>query len=906
VQAETTDLKLAHFPDRLPPPIAALPSISLIPSARFTTQLKLAFREKIMQQLGFLLIALIVFGVAPGFAAQASASNLPEQSIISHASLRPSAATHETRAGSLAGLQGVIEFPSANEVTPRIETGSSAPPTRSSFIATWGSVSGAKGYLLDVSTSNSFSSYVDGYHGFDVGNVNGRAVTGLTPGTTYYYRVRPYTAAGSGGYSNVMPATTEAPSGLIINPTFDDSILNDPNSAAIQAMINRAIAIYESLFSDPITIQILFRYSDTAPNGDPLPPDVIAQSFLAAYTLAWNDFVSALRADARSGSDNVANASLPSGALSTTITPSSGDGRAVGFNTPPAMFPDGTIGQGGPYDGIVTLNSALPFSFTRPPISGSFDAQRSVEHEIDEVIGLGSYLNTSSAPTPCPSYEAESSDNTLTGGAVVQSCPTCSGGADVGYVGNNSGTLQFNGVGPIIPGRSSVTIWYTNGDAVRYALLSVNGGQGTPLSFPSTGSFQTVGSIQTTITLNAGSNNTLEFYNPIVGDWAPDFDRIEVNCSIPPPTDLRPQDLFSWSSTGVRNLTTDGSRYFSIDSGNTNIVGFNQNSPGDFGDWLSEACPQLHPFVQNAFACRGQSSDVTATSPEGINLDVIGYDLVNATTPYLGNLSTRSFVQTGDDVMIGGFIVQGTQPKRVILRAIGPELSQYGVPNAMADPTLELHDGTGALIASNDNWQTTIIGGIITSNQVSDIQNSGHAPGDASESAIIANLTPGSYTAIVRGINNATGVALVEVYDLSPSLDPILGNISTRSLVQTGDNLMIGGFIVQGTQSKNVIIRAIGPELSQYGVPNPLADPTLELHNGTGDLIASNDNWQHTIIGGIITDDQVQNIQNSGHAPGDASESAIIANLPPGNYTAIVRGVSNTTGVALVEVYDLQ
>jgi hypothetical protein len=116
---------------------------------------------------------------------------------------------------------------------------------------------------------------------------------------------------------------------------------------------------------------------------------------------------------------------------------------------------------------------------------------------------------------------------------------------------------------------------------------------------------------------------------------------------------------------------------------------------------------------------------------------------------------------------------------------------------------------------------------------------------------------------------------------------------------------MIGGFIVQGTRSKNVIIRAIGSELSQHGVPNPLADPALELHNGTGALIGSNDNWQHTIIGGIITQDQVQTIQNSGHAPGDASESAIIANLPPGNYTAIVRGVNNTTGVALVEVYDL-
>jgi hypothetical protein len=242
----------------------------------------------------------------------------------------------------------------------------------------------------------------------------------------------------------------------------------------------------------------------------------------------------------------------------------------------------------------------------------------------------------------------------------------------------------------------------------------------------------------------------------------------------------------------------------------------------------------------------------------------------------------------------------------VIIRAIGPELTQYGVPNALANPTLELHDGTGALIASNDNWQTTVIGGIITSSQVSAIQNSGHAPTVATESAIIADLRPGNYTAIVRGVNNTTGVALVEVYDLDASAPSILGNISTRSFVQTGDNVMIGGFIVQGTDPKRVIIRAIGPELSQYGVPNLIADPTLELHDGTGALIASNDDWQHTIIGGIITADQLAEIQNSGHALGDPRESAIIGILQPGNYTAIVRGVNNTTGVALVEVYDLQ
>ncbi len=272
--------------------------------------------------------------------------------------------------------------------------------------------------------------------------------------------------------------------------------------------------------------------------------------------------------------------------------------------------------------------------------------------------------------------------------------------------------------------------------------------------------------------------------------------------------------------------------------------------------------------------------------------------------------STRAFVQTGDNVMIGGFIVQGTIPKRVIIRAIGPELGAppYNVPNALANPTLELHDSTGALIGSNDNWQRTIIGGIITNNQVGEIRDSGYAPGDGRESAIIADLPAGNYTAIVRGIDNMTGVALVEVYDLSPDTASILGNISTRSFVETGDNVMIGGFIVQRSQPKRVIIRAIGPELSAppYNIPNALANPTLELHDGMGALIASNDTWLSTIIGGIITTNQIRDILNSGYAPSDGRESAIIADLPPGNYTAIVRGVNNTTGVALVEVYDLQ
>jgi hypothetical protein len=330
-------------------------------------------------------------------------------------------------------------------------------------------------------------------------------------------------------------------------------------------------------------------------------------------------------------------------------------------------------------------------------------------------------------------------------------------------------------------------------------------------------------------------------------------------------------------------------------------------TPADFSLHAGETREVRVRLQAPADAVPGISDTLIVTATGGLgarNFDVVE-SLVTPPTQ-LGNISTRAFVQTGDNVLIGGFIVQGSETKRVIIRGIGPELTQYGVPNPLANPTLELHDGTGALIASNDNWQHTIIGGIITTNQVRDIMNSGYAPGDGRESAMIADLPPGNYTAILRGVNSMTGVALAEVYDLSLGNGSILRNISSRAFVQTGDNVMIGGFIIQGTQPKKVIIRAIGPELTQYGIPDALANPSLELHDGTGALIASNNNWASTIINGIITSNQVHEIQASGYAPRDPTESAIIADLPPGNYTPVVRGVNNMTGVALVEVYDLQ
>jgi Matrixin len=257
---------------------------------------------------------------------------------------------------------------------------------------------------------------------------------------------------------------------------------------------------------------------------------------------------------------------------------------------------------------------------------------------------------------------------------------------------------------------------------------------------------------------------------------------------------------------------------------------------------------------------------------------------------HLANISTRLNVGVNDDVLIGGFIVRGPVPKRMILRAIGPSLTVAGVIGAMANPTLELHDSTGAAIATNDNWQTSA--------QASEISASGLAPRNPLESAILATLQPGSYTAIVRGVNNTTGIALVEGYELDSTATRLV-NVSTRGRVGVGDEVLIGGFIVTGSESKTVIVRALGPSLGTGAHPlaGALANPFLELHDGSGNLLSSDDDW--------VNSPQHAAVVASGLAPPSSLESAILATLSPGNYTAIVRGVNNATGIGLVEVYDL-
>jgi hypothetical protein len=284
------------------------------------------------------------------------------------------------------------------------------------------------------------------------------------------------------------------------------------------------------------------------------------------------------------------------------------------------------------------------------------------------------------------------------------------------------------------------------------------------------------------------------------------------------------------------------------------------------------------PFIITA------NNGVTPNATQNFTLTVIA-PTPTPTPTTLGNISTRLRVETGENVLIGGFIVTGTQPKRVIVRAIGPSLPVAG---ALADPILELRDSSGVLIRSNDNWR---------SDQEAEIMATTIPPSNDLESAIVAILPANNsaYTAIVRGVNDGTGVGLIEAYDLDRTVNSKLANISTRGLVQTEENVLIAGTIVLGQAPQRVLVRAIGPSLPVVG---KLEDPVLELRNGNGTLIRSNDNWRS---------DQEAEIMATTIPPSNDLESALIETLP-GNgaaYTATVRGVNNGTGVGLVEVYAL-
>jgi len=246
-------------------------------------------------------------------------------------------------------------------------------------------------------------------------------------------------------------------------------------------------------------------------------------------------------------------------------------------------------------------------------------------------------------------------------------------------------------------------------------------------------------------------------------------------------------------------------------------------------------------------------------------------------------------VLTGDSALIGGFIITGNDAKELIIRGIGPSLSGLGVQGALANPTLDLFDANQTLLASSDDWK---------SNQA-EVEATTIPPTHDLESAIVMTLAPGAYTAVLRGQNNSTGIGVVEVYDLNPAADAVLANISSRGFVDTGDNVMIGGFIIggDGQADARVAIRGIGPSLALFGITGALEDPIVDLKDANGATLMSNDDWPQG---------QAAEIVQLGLAPADIRESAMVTSLPPGNFTAVLRGKNNTTGVAVVEVYNVE
>ena len=350
------------------------------------------------------------------------------------------------------------------------------------------------------------------------------------------------------------------------------------------------------------------------------------------------------------------------------------------------------------------------------------------------------------------------------------------------------------------------------------------------------------------------------------------------------------------------SVSWGGASYTGPNTGTT----FN-DADGNFGPPFAGALPSDSTFAllfsgvasamstNNAADYSVTASAATFTNNAGASATVIAVTPTPtpAGTPgTLGNISTRLRVLSGDNALIGGMIATGTVGKKVIIRAIGPTLSDFGVPGALADPMLELFQGNTS-IASNDDWRI--------SSQQAEIAASGFAPNKDAESAIIWTLIPGqNYTAIVRGKNNTTGIGVVEAFDLDHAAASKLGNISTRGFVDVDDNVMIAGLIVgpgNGTSLK-ILARALGPTLGDLGVPGVLADPTLDLVNSNGMVIRSNNNWR---------DDPQQRaeIQAAGLAPNHDVEAALVETVAPGAYTVIVRGNGRTTGVGLVEVYNI-
>jgi uncharacterized delta-60 repeat protein len=385
------------------------------------------------------------------------------------------------------------------------------------------------------------------------------------------------------------------------------------------------------------------------------------------------------------------------------------------------------------------------------------------------------------------------------------------------------------------------------------------------------GRFVQYSGINRTFIARVNANGSLDpGFNPVPNDWVQAL-AAEGNGRILAGGFFT--NMNGFNRNRIARLNTDGSLDFTFDPG----IGFAGSLTNDATQIRSLALQRSDRIVTGG----------TFTNYNNVVRDNIAR--IFAGSAAFQNISARAHVLTGDGVLIGGFIIDGAESKTVLIRGIGPSLAGFGISMPLADPMLELRDDTGALIASNDNWKDS---------QESQITATGQPPSDDLESAILATLAPGAYTALVQGKAMTTGTGLVEIFDVDESANAELTNLSARAFVGAGDDVLIGGIIIRGRTdaATRVLVRAIGPALTGAGVTGSLSDPTLSLFDANGSIIASNDNWRDT---------QESDIFATGLAPSDNRESAIIALLNPGSYTAIVAGKGGATGIALVEFFDL-
>ena len=467
-------------------------------------------------------------------------------------------------------------------------------------------------------------------------------------------------------------------------------------------------------------------------------------------------------------------------------------------------------------------------------------------------------------------------------------------------VGNSGGTIISTDGASLINQDGASIISTNGGGAISHdgsSIISQDGGSRAPLSAEPAATSADPGFIQaggqldlngltieSSITLNGG---TLNGSGVIVGSLTNNGGFVAPGHSA---GTISVAGDFSQGTNGTLVVEVGGKNFGQADQlqvGGTATLGGNLHVKTINGFVIDPADtfgPLGYGTASGTFNSNGGNASVTLNG-NGALVSVNP----SAPQPQSGqplNIATRMSVQTGDNVLIAGFIVTGPSgsTKKVLIRGLGPSLAQFGVPGTLSDPLLELHKSDGTV--TNDNWQE---------GDTSQIP-SGFAPGDTRESVIVATLTPGNYSAAVKGAHGETGVGIAEVYDLDAASPAKLANISTRGFINTGDDVMIGGFIVGGTEPAKVLVRAIGPTLTDFGVQGALADPTLELHDTNGMTIA-NDDWRETQESEIIA---------TTIPPNKDREPAILATLVPGNYTAVVRGKNNTTGVGLVEAYNLQ